>query len=73
MYKQKSWSNIYIENVLNKKEIIIQGDGKEKLDFTYIDDLVNGIICAIKSKTVKPNFNLTYVAKDNLLINLFIF
>ena len=52
---------IFIENVLNKKEIIIQGDGKEKLDFTYIDDLVNGIICAIKSKkAINQTFNLTY-------------
>ena len=52
---------IFIENVLNKKEIIIQGDGKEKLDFTYIDDLVNGIICAIKSKkSLNQTFNLTY-------------
>ena len=52
---------IFIENILNKKEIIIQGDGKEKLDFTYIDDLVNGIICAVKSKkSLNETFNLTY-------------
>ena len=34
---------IFIENILNKKEIVIQGDGKETLDFTYIEDLVDGI------------------------------
>ena len=52
---------IFIENILNKKEIIIQGDGKEKLDFTYIEDLVNGIICTIKSKkSLNQTFNLTY-------------
>ena len=52
---------IFIENILNKKEIIIQGDGKEKLDFTYIEDLVNGIICALKSKkSLNQTFNLTF-------------
>tara|TARA_B100001057_G_scaffold494399_1_gene590901 strand:+ start:2045 stop:3058 length:1014 start_codon:yes stop_codon:yes gene_type:complete len=52
---------IFIENIINKKEITIQGDGKEKLDFTYIEDLVNGIICAIKSKkSINQTFNLTY-------------
>ncbi len=52
---------IFIENVLNKKEIVIQGDGEEKLDFTYIDDLINGIICVIKSKkAINETFNLTY-------------
>lgn len=52
---------IFIENALNKSEIIINGDGNEKLDFTYIDDLVNGIICTIKSKkAIKETFNITY-------------
>ena len=52
---------IFIENIINKKEILIQGDGLEKLDFTYIDDLVHGIICAIDSKkALNETFNLTY-------------
>ncbi len=52
---------IFIENIINNKEILIQGDGLEKLDFTYIDDLVNGIICAINSKrALNQTFNLTY-------------
>ena len=52
---------IFIENIINGKEITIQGDGKEKLDFTYIEDLVDGIICSIKSKKAEnQTFNLTY-------------
>jgi len=52
---------IFIENIINKKEILIQGDGLEKLDFTYIDDLVHGIICSIKSKkAINETFNITY-------------
>ena len=52
---------IFIENVLNKSKIIIDGDGKEKLDFTYIDDLIHGIVCSIRSKnSLQQTFNLTY-------------
>ncbi len=52
---------IFIENCLNKKEIKIEGDGKEKLDFTYIQDLVSGLIEIIKNKKAKNNtFNITY-------------
>ena len=52
---------IFIESALNKSKIIINGDGKEKLDFTYIDDLLNGIICSIKSKnSLQETFNITY-------------
>ena len=52
---------IFIESALNKSNILINGDVSEKLDFTYIDDLMNGIICAIKSKnSLQETFNITY-------------
>ena len=52
---------IFIENALNNSKIIINGDGSEKLDFTYINDLVEGIICSIKSKnSLKETFNITH-------------
>tara|TARA_B100000963_G_scaffold272082_1_gene240272 strand:- start:2459 stop:3475 length:1017 start_codon:yes stop_codon:yes gene_type:complete len=52
---------IFIESALNKSNILINGDGTEKLDFTYIDDLMEGIICAIKSKnSLQETFNITY-------------
>ena len=41
---------IFIENALNKKIISINGTGEEKLDFTYIDDLMRGIILCVKKK-----------------------
>ena len=34
---------IFIENAINKKSIFIDGDGSDKLDFTYIDDLCDGV------------------------------
>ena len=51
---------IFIESALNNKEIIIQGDGKDKLDFTYIQDLVQGICCALTNKNALGEiFNIT--------------
>lgn len=52
---------IFIENALTGKEINIAGDGSDKLDFTYINDLVKGIELIINKKTAKnETFNLTY-------------
>ena len=34
---------IFIENAIQNLDIAINGNGEEKLDFTYIDDLINGI------------------------------
>ena len=52
---------IFIENAIQGNEISINGDGSEKLDFTYIDDLIQGIECVIKNKkSINQTFNLTY-------------
>ena len=52
---------IFIESALNKSPIIINGDGEEKLDFTYIEDLINGILCSLRSQnSLKETFNITY-------------
>ena len=52
---------IFIENCLNKKKINIEGDGKEKLDFTYIQDLIQGIVKIIENKkSLNNTFNITY-------------
>ena len=54
-------SQIFIENALNKKKIVINGSGNEKLDFTYIDDLISGINKIIKiKKSRNETFNITY-------------
>lgn len=47
--------------MLFKKKIIINGDGSEKLDFTCIEDLIEGINCALNSKkSYNQIFNITY-------------
>jgi nucleoside-diphosphate-sugar epimerase len=52
---------IFIENALTGKDINIAGDGSDKLDFTYIKDLVKGIELIITKEAAKnETFNLTY-------------
>jgi len=52
---------IFIENALFDKDIVIDGDGNEKLDFTYIEDLTDGILKIISNvKSRNEIFNLTF-------------
>jgi len=52
---------IFIENALMGEEINIHGNGSDRLDFTYIDDFVSGVIKIIEGKNaVNETFNLTY-------------
>ena len=52
---------IFIENALRGNNLNINGDGKETLDFTYIDDLVDGIQkCITNTNAYNQIFNLTY-------------
>ena len=52
---------IFIENAINDHEIKIGGDGEDKLDFTYIKDLCNGVLLSIENtKATNEIFNLTY-------------
>ncbi|MBK9292980.1 MAG: NAD(P)-dependent oxidoreductase [Oligoflexia bacterium] len=52
---------IFIENALRNAEITINGTGDDRLDFTYIQDLVNGVCCVIDNpKSKNEIFNITY-------------
>ncbi len=52
---------IFVENAIAGKEITVSGDGSDRLDFTYIKDLVQGVRCIIESdKSRNEVFNLTY-------------
>ena len=64
---------IFIENALNNKEITINGTGNEKLDFTYIEDLLKGIsLCIKKKKSINQTFNITFgnAKKINSLLEI---
>ena len=47
--------------IMNGKEITIYGDGEQMRDFTYVSDIVNGLILAAEKKEAIGNvFNLGY-------------
>lgn len=52
---------IFIENAIQGKDITVNGDGSDRLDFTYIEDLVDGVIKIIQNENSRNQiFNLTY-------------
>lgn len=51
----------FIENALRGLPLTINGDGNDALDFTYIGDLVQGLmLCIEKPEARNQVFNLTY-------------
>lgn len=52
---------IFIENALEGLPLRIEGDGVEKVDFTYIDDLIQGVCLALeRPEGINQTFNITY-------------
>ncbi|MGB8182745.1 MAG: NAD-dependent epimerase/dehydratase family protein, partial [Stellaceae bacterium] len=51
----------FIENALRGLPLTVNGDGSDALDFTYIGDLVEGIVLSIaREESRNQTFNLTY-------------
>ena len=64
---------IFIENAIQNLDININGDGNDKLDFTYIEDLVRGIsYCCDNENAKNQTFNITFgnARKINNLIDI---
>lgn len=52
---------VFIENALQGLELEISGDGSDRLDFTYVDDVVNGVSRIIESPNSRNQiFNMTF-------------
>jgi nucleoside-diphosphate-sugar epimerase len=52
---------IFIESAMKGEPLRVDGDGTERLDFTFIDDLVEGIQQVIQNpKSRNQTFNMTY-------------
>jgi nucleoside-diphosphate-sugar epimerase len=52
---------IFIENAIRGKDLVIQGDGSDRLDFTYIEDLTQGLALVIREEAARGEiFNLTF-------------
>jgi nucleoside-diphosphate-sugar epimerase len=53
-------SQAFIESALVGSNLRVDGDGDEKLDFTYIDDVVNGVIASLTHDGARNEiFNMT--------------
>ncbi len=51
----------FIENALRGLDLTVNGDGSDGLDFTYIQDLVQGLVlCMAREEAKNQVFNLTY-------------
>jgi nucleoside-diphosphate-sugar epimerase len=56
-------AQVFIENALAGRPVRMAGDGSDRLDFTYIDDLVDGLRLVLESpRSANETFNLTYGA-----------
>lgn len=52
---------IFLENAVLGKNIVVYGDGSDKLDFTYIQDLSQGIRRILENpNSINQIFNITY-------------
>jgi nucleoside-diphosphate-sugar epimerase len=52
---------VFIENAMEGKELKVMGNGQDRLDFTYIGDLVHGILCCMREDRARNQiFNLTF-------------
>jgi nucleoside-diphosphate-sugar epimerase len=52
---------VFLENALLGRPFVVHGDGTDRLDFTYIADLVDGILAVIRHEAARDEtFNLTY-------------
>lgn len=51
----------FIENALRGRNITVNGDGSDALDFTYIEDLIQGLLLCISNEVARNQiFNLTF-------------
>jgi nucleoside-diphosphate-sugar epimerase len=51
----------FIENAIRGKDLTVNGDGGDALDFTYIEDLVQGVMrCIALPEARDQTFNLTF-------------
>jgi len=54
-------TQLFIENALRGKPLILHNKGESKLDFTYVEDIADGFILALKKKeALNQTFNITH-------------
>ena len=61
-------SQIFVENALEGKPLRLDGGGKLMFDFTYVEDIAEGLILALlKDEAIGEEFNITYGRGYSLL------
>jgi nucleoside-diphosphate-sugar epimerase len=61
--KSRRVSQVFVENALTGKPLLLEGGGDGRLDFTYIEDLVDGIVRALafhNGRATSETFNITF-------------
>ena len=56
---------IFIYNILNNKDIVLVGNGKQKRSFTYIDDGISALIKIIENKKNNLNKKIFNIGNPN--------
>ncbi|RMF82813.1 MAG: NAD(P)-dependent oxidoreductase [Planctomycetota bacterium] len=58
---------VFIENALRGARIDVAGDGSDRLDFTYVQDLVHGVTRVLDSpNAINETFNITFGSSRSL-------
>ena len=60
----------FTENIFNGKAIDVFNDGQMERDFTYIDDIVNGIIALIDQKPMRTSNSISNAPSSLSIYNL---
>jgi nucleoside-diphosphate-sugar epimerase len=59
---------VFIENAMQGEVLRVQGDGSDRLDFTYIEDFVDGLARVIQHPAARNEiFNMTYGSARTIL------
>ena len=59
---------VFIENAFSGTKLSVDGNGQDKLDFTYIDDLVSGVCLVILNSSARNQvFNITYGSSRSVM------
>ena len=59
---------VFIENALQGKKLVIRGDKSNLIDFTYVEDCANGfVLAALSENAVNQAFNITRGQGRNLI------
>ena len=59
---------VFIENAFSGAKLSVDGGGQDRLDFTYIDDLVAGICLVIQNPSARNQaFNMTYGSSRSIM------